>query len=285
MRYRDFTREIIDAYEHRGGTRTMCLGILEEEWFHSIQAECAWICNNAGSSDVLVRTHVTNWTRPRGAVRQFSLFNTSGDSADTAGDYGHLGDASKKRLVFPHLDGITRLARLFGPRLRNLRLNGIGPNSSLGAHEENSISVTAVGRVFILRFHLPVFTNPGAMVFLDDEAYHYEEGRIYFFHHGCVHAAANRGDAPRYHLVLDCFLNRDLFSSLFPGTASPDPGFRKNDLAGARMTGAPHHFLEFVSEGGHVIRGPIDYGRHIPRRTGYYRKRYPSLFRFLPGTA
>src|SRR5258708_22440116 len=242
MRYDLLIEGFKRAFEHKGGIKALRLGALDTAWFQEIQSNCAWIHSKAGSSDVTMKTHVTNWTRPAGEVRQFSLFNDSGDSADTKGDYGYLGDAARKRLVFPKLEALARFARLFGPMLRNLRLNGMGPNSSLHAHEENSISATSTGRQFILRFHLPVFTTPTARIFLDDESFVFEEGSLYFFHHRCVHAAANGPDPPRYHLVLDCFLDRTLATRLFPGTPSPDPGFSKTAEASAAIRRTPHPF-------------------------------------------
>lgn len=222
---------------------------------------------------------MTNWTRPSGEVRQFSLFNASGRSEDTAGDYGYLGDVKKKRLVFPQLEGLSRFARLFMPDLRNLRLNGMGPNSALSAHEESSIQTTRLGLQHVVRFHLPIFTNAGARMFLDDEWFPYAEGTVYFFHHGCVHAAANGGNEPRYHLVLDCFFSKGLFQRLFPGQRSPDAEFCLSTDAEAIV--APiehHHFPEFVCEGGQVIAGPIDYGRRLPHWVDWYRTNYPSVF-------
>jgi hypothetical protein len=278
MHYAHFTNEITTAYEHRGGIKTLKLGRIEESWFREIQADCAWIFQNAGSSDVTDRKHVTNWTRPSGQVRQFSLFNKSGESADTKGDYGYLGDAKQKRLVYPQLNALSRFAALFMPALRNLRLNGMGPNSALDAHEESSIQISRLQRQHIVRFHLPVFSNAGARVFLDDESFVYEEGNVYFFHHGCVHAATNRGNEPRYHLVLDCFLDRALFGRLFPGSPSPDPAFIKMSEAEAVIAGELYHFPNFVKESGQLIEGAINYGRRAPTFLAPLQKRYPSIF-------
>jgi len=282
MRYGHFVRGITTAYEHRGGIKTLRLGTLKPDWFEQIQGECSWIIKQAESSDVTAKDHVTNWTRPSGSVRQFSLFNMSGDSADTEGDYGYLGDAKRKKLVFPQLEGLRRFTNLFGPALRNLRLNGMGTKSALNAHEESSITLTGTGKQYITRFHLPIFTNKSALVYLDDESFHFAEGNLYFFHHGCVHAASNSGTEPRYHLVFDCFLDRDLFKRVFPGSASPDSGFSKTNAAAASMRGEPFHFPNFVREDHRVIEGAINYGRAAPSVIEYYRKNYPSLFRMLP---
>lgn len=278
MRYSTFLNEIRAAYEHRGGIKALALGKLDQDWFKQIQADAAWIINHSASSDVASKEHVTYWTRPMGQVRQFSLFNKSGRSDDYKGDFGDMEAAKHKRLVFPQLAGMARFAKLFGPHLRNLRLNGMGTSSGLSAHEENSIRVTPFGPRHIVRFHLPVFTNPSARMYLDDDSFHFEEGTLYFFHHGCVHAAANPGGEPRYHLVLDCFLTPELFSDLFPGGASRETGFRKFNDADARLKSEPYRFPEFVREDGRVITGGINYGRRAPGFIDYYRRRYPSLF-------
>src|SRR6185437_10674668 len=103
MKYSAFMSGITQAYQHTGGIKTLCLGKLEKDWFEQIRSKCSWIIENAGSSDVTAPKHVTYWTRPSGQVRQFSLFNHTGSSADTKGDYGYLGDMSRKSLVYPEL--------------------------------------------------------------------------------------------------------------------------------------------------------------------------------------
>ena len=280
MNYSSFVAGIRTAFEHKGGLKTLLLGKIEPSWFSQIQRECSAIITAGESSDVTQKGHVTNWTRPTGQVRQFSLFNMSGDSADTHTDFGGLGDSAKKRLVFPQHEAIARFARLFMPALRNLRLNGMGTSAALNAHEEMSITPMPLGSSHIVRFHLPVFTNPEARIYLDDEMYHYEEGCLYFFNHGCVHAAANYGAEPRYHLVLDAFLDKRLFANLFPGRDSPDPGFVKSQSTG--MRGQHYHFPNFARENGSIIEGPIDYGRLAPRAIDYYKEKYPSIKRFIP---
>jgi hypothetical protein len=278
MRYRNFLKGLREAYEHSDGVKTLRLGRLDAAWFADIQRETAFIIENGGSSDVGAPDHVTHWTRPRGKVRQFSLFNTSGRSEDYQGDYGYRGNAAHKKLVFPQLKGLTRFAALFGDALRNLRLNGMGADAGLSAHEENSITPRAWGADYIVRFHLPVFTNDRSYIYLDDERFTYREGELYFFHHGCVHAAANFGADARYHLVLDCFLDRKLFRALFPGGENRDAGFEKATPEAAIMTGEPHTFPEFVCENGKTITTGIAYGRRAPTLVDFYRRNYPSLF-------
>ena len=281
MNYGEFVSGLRQAFEHRGGIKTLHLGTLNASWFEDIQREAAWIINRAASSDVSRADHVTNWTRPRGEVRQFSLFNSSGRSEDFLGDYGYRQDHGRKRLVFPHLKGIARFAALFGSNLRNLRLNGMGTEASLSAHEEESITPLRWGAEYIVRFHLPVFTNPQAFVYLDDERFHYDESQLYFFNHGCVHAAANFGEDVRYHLVLDAFLDRTLFRDLFPGALAPDLGLRKVAAKAIAMGGTPYPSPDFICEDGRVISSGIRYGRRAPSAFEFYFRNYPSLFSWM----
>jgi hypothetical protein len=130
MNYARFIKNLRLAYEHRGGVKSLHLGVLDQAWFSEIQQECRAIIEGSGSSDVTAANHVTNWTKPKGEVRQFSLFNVSGKSDEYTGDYGYRGDASKKRLVFPEMKGLKRFAALFGDSLRNLR-----PLPSAGVHQ------------------------------------------------------------------------------------------------------------------------------------------------------
>lgn len=285
MEYTQFVRGLRDAYEHRGGIKTLRLGRLSPAWFADIQKDAATIIEGGSASDVTARNHVTNWTRPSGQVKQYSLFNSSGRSDDTSGDYGYRGDVRKKRFVFPHLKALNRFAALFGDSLRNLRLNGMGTQSGLSAHEENSITAHALGTDHIVRFHLPIFTNAEAYIHLDDERFQYREGELYFFHHGCVHAAANHGPEARYHLVFDCFLDRKMFQRVFPGTPSPDPDFEKSSHDGTQVKSEPYVFPEFVCEDGRVIKEGIGYGRQAPTALHFYRRQYPSVFKWLPQTA
>ena len=99
MTYHEFIAGIRSGFQHKGGIKTLLLGRLTPDWFEQIQQECSSIVASEGSSDVSAKEHVTNWTRPTGQVRQFSLFNMSGDSADYKGDFGYLGDVTKKEIA------------------------------------------------------------------------------------------------------------------------------------------------------------------------------------------
>lgn len=278
--FRQFVSEYRRAYQHRGGLKALALGRLDPAWFAEIQREAQWIIDGQPSSNVGDKQHTTYWTKPKGEARQFSLYNATGNSQEYLSDFAPPAKTPKK-LTFPQLSAIARFAKLFGDDLINLRLNGLGVSSGLSLHEESPITATRNGPEYRVRFHLPIFTNPNARMLLDGEQFHFEAGNVYFFHHGCVHAAINDSDQKRYHFVLDCELTPRLFESLFPGReGAVDPGFLRFDEAAAveLSRGEAIEFGEFVTETGEHITG-IDYGRTIPTALDWYRTAYPSIFR------
>lgn len=276
-RYRAFLRDYRAAFEHRGGVKALLLASLNEAWFEKLRAECLEISGAEASSDVTSPDHSTHWTRPQGSVNQFSLFNETGRSDDYRSDFGGRTDVKARKLVFPGKPAIARLAALFGSELRNMRLNLIGRKSSLQPHEEGSILSTPRGVDYVARFHVPIITNPGARVLLDNELFHFASGGLYFFHHGCVHGAVNEADEERYHIVIDAFLTRKLFDNLFdPDTPAPQ-GLTKRRGAERRPDSEPFETRDFATESG-VIMKDLLYGRQAPGFLAYYQKNYPSLF-------
>ena len=279
MTYSQFISGIRSAYEHSGGLKMFACGQLENSWFRQICSEVNGILDSQPSSDVTSKAHVTNWTRPTGEARQFSLFNATGRTDDFLSD--HSFDRSAKKLTFPHLLGIQRFASIFGPALLNLRLNGLGKSSGLGAHEERSIQCTRYGLVYKIRFHLPIYTNPNARICLDGEMFHFEPGILYFFNQGCVHAAINDGDEPRYHFVLDCLLTRKLQATLLSqlGKPSADLGFRRLSASEAEVyrKSEPWSAADFTTEAG-ILMTRLDYGRVAPKALDYFRAQRPNLF-------
>lgn len=282
-RYRDFLAKYRAAYTHRGGVKAKALGAIDPAWFAEIQREVNWIISGQPSSNVGAKDHTTNWTRPSGVARQFSLFNATGKSDEYLSDFAPPKEVAKK-LTFPELTAISRFAELFGADLINLRLNGLGASSGLSLHEESPISATPRGLSYRVRFHLPIFTTQKAKMLLDGEEFNFETGNLYFFHHGCVHAAVNEGDEHRYHFVLDCELTPKLFARILAGpmaSCSHDGLLRFDEHKSAALSqGKPVYFGEFVTEAGKKITG-IDYGRQIPRGSDWYRSNYPSVFRSI----
>jgi hypothetical protein len=159
---------------------------------------------------------VTGWTRPKGQVRQWSLFNRHGRTDDTSDDFTYGQHLARKRPL--PLPGIVRLAGGL-PDLVNLRLNVISPGAALSPHEEHLPRPVGSDCVALrARFHLPLVTNPDALMLADGHLLHFTAGAVWFFGNGCVHGAENNGSEDRAHLVWDQLLTTRALDAMFGGT-------------------------------------------------------------------
>lgn len=208
---RDFLKSLLDANYHCGGLKCQALFQVSQDLLFSLRMEAMRIAPLSTTKD----EHKGAWTRPYGSVRQFSLYNRSGDLFDRSTDYdpnphGKMAHSSEK---YP---ATARLIHSL-PSLLNVRLNCLGHQSGLSEHEEEIFLKKGRKTFLRLRFHLPLFTHHRAMVSLDGQQFHFEAGRIYFFHNGCVHGAFNRSDTERYHLVWDQLLSEESYRAMFEG--------------------------------------------------------------------
>jgi hypothetical protein len=208
---------------HSGGSPAIrCLRLfhLAGEYFERLRDEVIALVLTQEASDVGAADHVTNWTRPHGPVRQFSLFNASGRFDDFSADHDGscFGKRFHKRASYP---AISHFIDGF-PHAVNFRINVMGPGGRLSPHQENVLIRTKAGSLGArVRCHLPIATNESAEMMLDGGIYHLEAGVIYFVNHGCVHSARNGGAQDRIHLVWDMLLTRNAFELMF-GTHTPD---------------------------------------------------------------
>jgi hypothetical protein len=121
------------------------LSRLNERFFAELRTDVARLCDCGRPSDVCAGDHITNWTRPRGEVLQFSLLNTSGRCDDFSDDHD-LSCFGKKF----HLRGYYSSLALFidaFPHAVNFRVNVLGPGARLAPHEEHSIIRTRTGAI------------------------------------------------------------------------------------------------------------------------------------------
>ena len=56
----------------------------------------------------------------------------------------------------------------------------------------------------VARIHVPVFTNPDVEFVIEDQRIVMEAGSCWYINANLLHRVANRGDADRIHLVVDC---------------------------------------------------------------------------------
>ena len=210
----EILKQLIRANHQRSGLKTLKLYKVEPAFFAQLQREAQLLIESNQPSEVGYANHVTNWTRPYGNAVQFSLLNRSGNFDDTSAD--HSLDLRGKR--FHHANkypAIDEFIRQF-PDAFNMRLNGIGPKAGLSKHKEHLyIKVDKESYMIRARFHLPVKTTSEAEMYLDGDFYHFDEGLIYLFNNGCVHAALNQGDDFRYHFVWDVFLTERATEQMF----------------------------------------------------------------------
>ena len=219
-------RELLDGVRdgnfHEGGIRCLRLLRMHDRYFDQLRTEITQLGQREEPSNVGASDHITNWTRPRGDVRQYSLLNASGRTSDFSSD--HALSSFGKHL---HLGGAYPMLKAFVetfPDIINFRINVLGPGARLAAHEEHSIVRTERGTIgACLRYHLPIVTNPGAELTLDGEVFHLEEGNVYLVNHGCVHAARNAHER-RVHLVWDQLLTRDAYEAVFGEARDPEWG-------------------------------------------------------------
>lgn len=56
-----------------------------------------------------------------------------------------------------------------------------------------------------IRFHLPLVTNPGCLMYSGPESLHWEAGSLFYFNNKVRHSAANWGRQYRLHLVFEMY--------------------------------------------------------------------------------
>lgn len=222
---------IRDADAHRAGIRCLRLFRVDRGVARALRAEVLALCECEAHSDVQEQEHVTHWTRPYGAVSQWSLWNRHGDFADFRDDH----DLSCLGKAFHHAARYPVLAELASalPHLINLRINALGPGAGLRPHEEHSVYPDGNGGACVrARFHLPIATSRGARMMLDGDVVRFAPRAVYYFNQGCVHAADNPSDDRRVHLVWDQLLTAEVGRVMFGDdatapSAAPVPGWTR----------------------------------------------------------
>lgn len=214
---------IRDANYHREGLRCRGLFAADLSTLGDLRRDAEALRVQQRPSLPTTSGHVTQWTRPRGRVEQFSLLTASGRYNDFSRDHdlSTFGKRFRDAAAYPAIGALIEML----PDLVNMRLNVLGPAGSLAPHEEHSVVRSATGAVGIrARFHLPLVTTAAATLTLDGAVYQLVAGVIYLVNHGCVHAAENAGAVDRVHLVWDMLLTERAATQML-GDGPPLPGF------------------------------------------------------------
>ncbi len=186
----------------------------DPELFAKIQAEVRGILSSDPGQMVdgdhptykFVSREDPSWKPKPNSLMQHSLYNSKDDVLYFKDDH-HWSAVERKfnsRLV--HIPEFFR--RYFGDsELQNVRMQSITGGGTLGKHREKIIAIPGREHNWKLRFHLPIFTNPGVKFLMDEKPYTMEAGWVYTFNQSCLHGVANDGNELRTHLYWDYYLN------------------------------------------------------------------------------
>jgi hypothetical protein len=207
-------KEILKANFHKGGIKCLKLFKLKDHFFTELRAEILNLAAFHKPSNVLDKNHISNAvTKPYGKNYQYSLFNESGRLNDPSKDWNKSWENKKFHYdkEYPIINAFIN----FFPNITNMKLLALGPHSGLYPHEAHIIAEQNNKRFLILRFHLPIMTNPYSEMLLDNEFYNFKQQYIYFFNEGCIHSAYNGGSNFRYHLSWDMHLTDEVYQLMF----------------------------------------------------------------------
>ncbi len=176
----DLFEQLARGQFHEGGLKCARIGIVADDVLLELIEEAQEVVAKHRPSVVSKGGHVTNWTKPWGKVLQWSLLNTTGQTHDTTTD--HNNTRANKRFHLMGLPALKAWTQSAWPEATNMRLNLVGPNSGLGAHEEDICFKDGDGRcTYKVRLHLPLVTTGEAAVMLDWELFHFGVGQVCYF--------------------------------------------------------------------------------------------------------
>jgi hypothetical protein len=108
---------------------------------------------------------------------------------------------------------LSQILSELGTELRSVRLMALAPGVSVEEHSDTPLGLP-YGYV---RLHIPLVTNPGAVLLLDGVEQRWQPGTLWYADFERPHSLRNTGDRTRIHLVADCATN-DKLLALFPDT-------------------------------------------------------------------
>lgn len=96
---------------------------------------------------------------------------------------------------------IEKILNMFTSKITRVRLAYIAGNHDLKPHIDYDPS-------YIVRYHIPIVTNPGVTMYMDRNGTQYArhlpaDGRVYFFNTGIRHWVINDSELARVHLIID----------------------------------------------------------------------------------
>jgi hypothetical protein len=96
---------------------------------------------------------------------------------------------------------IAKVLDMFTSKITRVRLAYIAGHHELKPHIDYDTT-------YIVRYHIPIVTNPGAVMHMDRNGAEYArhlpaDGKVYFFNTGIKHWVTNDSDEARVHLIID----------------------------------------------------------------------------------
>lgn len=118
--------------------------------------------------------------------------------------------------------------------LNAVRLMALGPGAASRPHHDPKYALHRG----MVRLHIPLISNPGAVLVLDGVEHRWQPGQLWYGDFSRQHLVRNAGPAVRVHTVIDALLTREL-ASWFP----PDwrTALRDGDVLFNRTTASPTH--------------------------------------------
>lgn len=205
-----------------------------------------WRAQRSVGQDGVQRESTVDW-------KILALRSPGGDPDRTdAGGAGLVEHADTPRLA-----GTRALAALladFPLPLLGVRLMALGPGARSAEHRDAKCGPPWG----LVRLHVPIVTNPGALVVIDGTEYHWTAGGLWFGDFNRSHHVRNEGTETRVHLVLDCRTGpalRELLPAEAAGMADgmlparPDVPLTMAELDAYRCRFAlPARFVEWSEE-------------------------------------
>ena len=154
-----------------------------------------------------------------------------------------LGNSDQAHADTPLLMQCPAIGNLLGSLkcpVRSARLLNLKRGSIIHPHRDLELAYEN-GEA---RLHFPIFTNPGVEFFIDEQPLVMEEGSAWYINANLTHSVANRGNADRIHLVVDCGVDnwlREVFAqaAVFYSEIRRDPKEVQEMIARLREMNTP----------------------------------------------
>lgn len=200
--------------------------------------EQPWRAQRSIGQDGVIGKSTVDWTI-------LALRSAGGDPDRTdAGGAGLAEHADTPQLArAPYL---AEVVHGFPAQLLAVRLMALGPDTRVKEHRDAKCGLPWG----LVRLHVPIVTNPDALVVIGGNPYHWEAGQLWFGDFNRPHYVSNDGPESRVHLVLDCLVSAELLA-LFP--VKPDDAILATEPVAAPADvrcrfEVPARFLEWSEE-------------------------------------